>query len=87
MMETPSNSRTAFAAWRTFFSLLECNCAREGAHFVAVDPRKTTKEYASCGVSTEKPLWVVTIPVSLTGLRRTEMRTRRETSVFTVYKM
>ncbi|WP_220132587.1 zinc ribbon domain-containing protein, partial [Natronomonas sp. LN261] len=30
----------------------------EGTHFVAVNPRGTTKECASCGVSTDKPLWV-----------------------------
>ncbi len=59
MMESPSNSRnTASAAWRTFLSLLEYKCVREGTHFVAVNPRGTTKECASCGVSTEKPLWV-----------------------------
>jgi len=59
MMESPSNSRnTASAAWRTFLSLLEYKCNREGTHFVAVDPRGTTKECASCGVSTDKPLWV-----------------------------
>jgi putative transposase len=59
MMESPSNSRnTASAAWRTFLSLLEYKCEREGTHFVAVNPRGTTKECASCGVSTEKPLWV-----------------------------
>jgi putative transposase len=59
MMETSSNSRnTAFAAWRTFFSLLEYRCAREGTQFVAVDPRVTMKECESCGVSAEKPLWV-----------------------------
>jgi putative transposase len=59
MMESPSNSRnTASAAWRTFLSLLEYKCEREGAHFVAVDPRGTTKKCASCGVSAEKPLWV-----------------------------
>ena len=29
-----------------------------GTHFVAVNPRGTTKECASCGVSAEKPLWV-----------------------------
>ncbi|OYR73596.1 transposase, partial [Halorubrum sp. E3] len=45
-------------AWRTFLSLLEYKCEREGTHFVAVNPRGTTKECASCGVSTEKPLWV-----------------------------
>ena len=59
MMESPSNSRnTASAAWRTFLSLLEYKCEREGTHFVAVNPRGTTKVCASCGVSTEKPLWV-----------------------------
>ncbi|MFB6127455.1 MAG: RNA-guided endonuclease InsQ/TnpB family protein, partial [Halolamina sp.] len=59
MMESPSDSRnTASAAWRTFLSLLEYKCEREGAHFVAVDPKGTTKECAACGVSTEKPLWV-----------------------------
>ncbi|WP_254824878.1 RNA-guided endonuclease InsQ/TnpB family protein [Haloglomus halophilum] len=59
IMESPSNSRnTASAAWRTFLSLLEYKCERGGTHFVAVDPRGTTKECASCGVSTEKPLWV-----------------------------
>jgi putative transposase len=59
MIESPSNSRnTASAAWRTFLSLLEYKCKREGTHFVAVNPRGTTKECASCGVSTEKPLWV-----------------------------
>src|SRR6056297_2629091 len=59
MMESSSNSRnTASAAWRTFLSLLEYKCERAGTHFVAVNPRGTTKECAACGVSTEKPLWV-----------------------------
>jgi putative transposase len=59
LMELPSNSRNrASAAWGTFLRMLEYKCDREGAHFVAVDPRGTTKECASCGVSTEKPLWV-----------------------------
>jgi putative transposase len=59
MMESPSNSRnTASAAWRTFLSLLEYKCEREGTQFVTVNPRGTTKECASCGVSTDKPLWV-----------------------------
>jgi putative transposase len=38
--------------------MLKYKCEREGTHFVAVNPRGTTKECASCGVSTEKPLWV-----------------------------
>jgi len=59
MLESPSNSRnTASAAWRTFLLLLEYKCEREGTHFVAINPRGTTKACASCGVSTEKPLWV-----------------------------
>ncbi len=59
MVESPSNSRnTASAVWRPFLSLLEYDCKREGTHFVAVNPRGTSKECASCGVSTGKPLWV-----------------------------
>ena len=43
-IESPSNSRnTASAAWRTFLSLLEYNCEREGMHFVAVD--RETRAY------------------------------------------
>jgi putative transposase len=38
--------------------MLEYKCDREGTHFVAVDPKDTTKECASCGVKTDKPLWV-----------------------------
>jgi putative transposase len=38
--------------------MLEYKCEREGTHFVAVNPRGTTKECAACGVETDKPLWV-----------------------------
>ena len=38
--------------------LISTKCEREGTHFVEVDPAGTTKECASCGVETEKPLWV-----------------------------
>lgn len=59
MLESPSNSQnTASAAWDTFTTMLEYKCEREGTHFVAVDPTDTTKECASCGVKTDKPLWV-----------------------------
>ncbi len=59
LMELPSNSRNrASASWGTFLRMLEYKCEREGTHFVAVDPRGTTKECSACGVSTEKPLWV-----------------------------
>jgi len=59
LMELPSNSRNrAGAAWGTFLRMLEYKCEREGTHYVAVDPRGSTKECSQCGVSTEKPLWV-----------------------------
>jgi len=59
LVELPGNSRNrASAAWGTFKRMLEYKCEREGTHFVAVDPKDTTKECASCGVKTEKPLWV-----------------------------
>jgi len=38
--------------------MLEYKCEREGTHFAEVDPRNTTKACASCGVKTDKPLWV-----------------------------
>ena len=59
MRELPGNSRNrAGAAWGTFLRMLDYKCESEGTHFVAVNPRGTTKECASCGVSTKKPLWV-----------------------------
>ena len=59
LIELPGNSRNrASAAWGTFKRLLEYKCEREGTHFVAVDPKDTTKACASCGVKTDKPLWV-----------------------------
>ncbi|MFB6236707.1 MAG: RNA-guided endonuclease InsQ/TnpB family protein [Halopenitus sp.] len=59
LVELPGNSRNrAGAAWGTFLRMLEYKCVREGTHFVAVDPKNTTKECASCDVKTEKPLWV-----------------------------
>ncbi len=57
LMRLPSNSRNrAGAAWGTFLRMLEYKYEREGTHFVAVDPRGTTKERAACGVETKKPL-------------------------------
>ena len=59
LVELPGNSRNrASAAWGTFLRMLEYKCEREGTHFVPVNPAGTTKECASCGVSTDKPLWV-----------------------------
>ena len=59
LVEFPRNSRNrAEASWGTFLRMLEYKCEREGTHFVAVDPRGTIKECASCGALTDKPLWV-----------------------------
>ena len=59
MLESAGNSQnTASAAWDTFTTLLEYKCNREGTHFVAVEPAGTTKECASYGVESNKPLWV-----------------------------
>ncbi|QKY19602.1 IS200/IS605 family element transposase accessory protein TnpB [Halolamina sp. CBA1230] len=59
LVELPGNSRNrAGAAWGTFLRMLEYKCQREGTHFVAVNPKDTTKECASCGVKTDNPLWV-----------------------------
>ncbi|USZ71441.1 RNA-guided endonuclease InsQ/TnpB family protein [Natronosalvus halobius] len=59
LVELPGNSRDRVgAAWGTFLRMLEYKCEREGTHFVAVDPKNTTKECASCGIKTDKPLWV-----------------------------
>jgi putative transposase len=59
MLESPGNSRnTASVAWNTFTSMLKTKCERDGTHFVEVEPAGTTKTCASCGVETDKPLWV-----------------------------
>ena len=59
LVELPGNSRNrAGAAWGKFLRMLEYKCEREGTYFVAVDPKDTTKKCASCGVKTDKPLWV-----------------------------
>jgi putative transposase len=58
LVKLPGDSRNrAGAAWGVFLRMLEYKCEREGTHFVAVNPRGTTKECASCGVKTNKPLW------------------------------
>jgi putative transposase len=62
LVELPGNSRNrAGAAWGTFLRMLEYKCEREGTHFVAVDPKDTTKKCASCGVKTDKPLGARTL--------------------------
>jgi putative transposase len=59
MLESAGNSQnTASAAWDSFTTMLEYKCNREGTHFVGIEPAGTTKECASCGVESDKPLWV-----------------------------
>ena len=59
MLESAGNSQnTASAAWDTFTTVLEYKRKREGTHFVEVEPAGTTKECVSCGVESDKPLWV-----------------------------
>jgi len=46
------------AAWRQFITLLEYKGDLYGTHVVQVEPEGTTKECASCGVESAKPIWV-----------------------------
>jgi putative transposase len=46
------------AAWARFRELLEYKADVHGTHVIPVEPEGTTKECASCGVETDKPLWV-----------------------------
>jgi len=46
------------AAWRQFIQLLEYKGDLYGTHVVQVEAAGTTKECASCGVETRKPIWV-----------------------------
>jgi putative transposase len=45
-------------AWRQFITILEYKADLYGTHVVQVESRGTTKECASCGVETPKPIWV-----------------------------
>ena len=59
MLEQSHNARTRqAAAWRRFITLLEYKAQLYGTHVVQVEARGTTKECASCGVETAKPIWV-----------------------------
>ncbi|MFC7198991.1 RNA-guided endonuclease InsQ/TnpB family protein [Halospeciosus flavus] len=59
MLESSHNARnTAEVGWRDFITILEHHGEKNGCHVVSVNPRGTTKECASCGVETRKPLWV-----------------------------
>jgi len=59
ILEQSHNARNKQdAAWRQFISLLEYKAELYGTHVVQVEARGTTKECASCGVETAKPIWV-----------------------------
>ena len=59
MLETSQNAKNKQdAAWSRFLELLEYKADLHGTHVVSVEPAGTTKECASCGVATKKPLWV-----------------------------
>jgi putative transposase len=59
MLEQSHNARNKQdAAWRQFITLLEYKADLHGSHVVQVESRDTTKECASCGVETAKPIWV-----------------------------
>ncbi|GAB3701725.1 RNA-guided endonuclease InsQ/TnpB family protein [Halorubrum pallidum] len=59
MLEQPHNTRNKQdAAWRQFITLLEYKAELYGCHVVQVEAAGTTKECASCGVETVKPIWI-----------------------------
>ncbi|WP_049897311.1 RNA-guided endonuclease InsQ/TnpB family protein [Halorubrum distributum] len=59
MLEQSHNARNKQdAAWRQFITLLEYKADLYGCHVVQVEAGGTTKECASCGVVTVKPIWV-----------------------------
>jgi len=59
MLEQSHNARNKQdAAWRQFITLLEYKADLYGCHVVQVEAGGTTKECASCGVETAKPIWV-----------------------------
>jgi putative transposase len=59
MLQGDGNTRNKQdAAWRQFITLLEYKADLHGTHVVQVEARGTTKECASCGVETAKPIWV-----------------------------
>ena len=59
MLETSQNAKNKQdAAWSRFLDLLEYKANLHGTHVVRVEPAGTTKECSSCGVATDKPIWV-----------------------------
>jgi len=59
MLEQSHNAQNKQdAAWRQFITLLGYKAELYGCHVVQVEAAGTTKECASCGVETPKPIWV-----------------------------
>jgi len=59
MLQGDGNARNKQdAAWRQFITLLNYKAHLYGTHVVQVEARGSTKECASCGVKTPKPIWV-----------------------------
>lgn len=59
ILESPQNARNkAEVGWRDFITILNHHGEKNACHVEEVEPEGTTKECASCGVSTSKPIWV-----------------------------
>ncbi len=59
MLQGDGNARNKQdAAWRQLITLLEYKADLYGTHVIQVEAEGTTKECASCGVETAKPIWV-----------------------------
>ncbi len=59
MLEESHNAKNKQdAAWSRFVNFLEYKADLHGTHVITVNPAGTTKDCASRGVATEKPLWV-----------------------------
>jgi putative transposase len=59
MLETSQSAKNKQdAAWSQFLDLLDYKADLHGTHVVEVEPEGTTIECASCGVETDKPIWV-----------------------------
>ncbi|WP_254531279.1 RNA-guided endonuclease InsQ/TnpB family protein [Natrinema gelatinilyticum] len=59
LLEASGNARNkAEVGWRNFSTILKHHGRKNGCHVIEVEPSGTTKECASCGVETAKPVWV-----------------------------
>lgn len=59
MLEQNSNGRNIAAmSWRQTITAFEWHGEKNGCHVITVPPEGTTKRCASCGVESEKDLWV-----------------------------